>query len=82
MKHMVSMELGLALDFIIEKFSIDGVLDAPRQYGNLAEPLNDIGKLQIAKYLIEGYEYEITKSIEESIELFVVWLKEYNTNIH
>jgi len=82
MKHSVSKELGLALDAAIEEFTLKGVLDVPKQFDkwcNKCEPLNDISTYELAKYVVEGYEYPKTK--EESIDLFLEWFKYYNVHV-
>lgn len=79
MKHIVKREIGLALDAAIEEFTIEGVLDVPKQYdkwSNNCEPLNNISTYLLAKYIIEGYEYPKTR--EELITVFIDWLEDYN----
>lgn len=82
MKHRVSIELGRALDAAIEEFTLEGVLDVPKHFDKWTrdcEPLNKISTYQLAKYIIEGYEYPKTK--EEAIDSFTEWLREYNINV-
>lgn len=81
MKHNVDRELGLALDCAIKEYTVEGVLDAPKkfyQWSGHCEPLNRVNTFQLAKYIIEGYDYP--KSKEETIATFTEWLK--NFNIH
>lgn len=82
MKHSVSKELGIALDFAIEKFTVEGILDASKQFekwDSKCEPLNHISTYQLARYIIEGYDYP--KSVEQSIDLFMEWFKDYNKHV-
>ncbi|MEK4907451.1 hypothetical protein [Niallia sp. FSL M8-0099] len=83
MKNKVSIELGLALDAAIKEFTKEGVLDVPKHFDkwvNECEALNDISTYELAKYIIEGYEYpSLTK--EQAIDFFVKWMKKYNENI-
>lgn len=71
------------MDAAIKEFTLHGVLDVvPKNFdkwSNDCEPLNDISTYQLASYIIEGYSYP--KSTEESLEIFVNWINNYNTDI-
>ncbi|MGV6935899.1 hypothetical protein ACWA2B_10330 [Paenibacillus sp. CMM36] len=75
-KHTVTRELGLALDAAIEEFTIEGVLDVPKHFdrwSNECIPLNDVSTYQLAKYIIEGYEYpKINEDSNKQQTIYVV----------
>ena len=76
--HKVSREIGLALDAAINEFTLKGVLDVPKNFvkwNNDCEILNTISMYDLAKYIIEGYNYPKTK--DERLDLFFEWLSDY-----
>lgn len=75
MKHIVSKELGKALDAAVKEFTLEGVLDVPRHFDkwtNECELLNNISAYELAKYIIEGYETQSLNfvSFHEAIEAY------------
>lgn len=82
MKHSVSREIGVALDLAIKEYTLENVLDIKVKFGEFQGQytiLNDLKAFDLAKYLIEGYEYPRTK--EETIEVFVDWLKDFQYHV-
>lgn len=70
--NVVSREIGVALDKAIEEFTLEGVLDVSKHFDkwvNECKPLNKISTYQLAKYIIEGYEYP-KKSEKKSIQKY------------
>lgn len=82
MKHSVSREIGIALDLAIKEYTLENILDVKLKLGEFQGQyaiLNDVKAFDLAKYLIEGYEYSRTK--EETIEVFVDWLKDFQLHV-
>lgn len=82
MVHLVSQELGYALEEAVEEHGEEGVLEACKRehdWDGVCTPLNGISLFQMAKYIIEGFEFP--KTTEDLVSQFSQWFSSYNENV-
>lgn len=72
MTHVVSKEVAVALDYVVQKYGVERVLNIHREIGLWSiDILNDLTNFQMASYLLEGYKAEIPSFIDP-LEIYLL----------
>lgn len=82
MVHNISRDLGYALEEAIKRHGAEGVLEECKRehiWEGVCQPLNDVTLFQLAKYVIEGFDFP--KTTEDLISQFAEWFSSYNEHV-